>query len=111
MSTTKHTPTPWHLHKRTEIICNLEDPMNGPIAATDYLGESERDAANAARIVQCVNACEGIEDPAALIAAVRECALFWAHGKPVHAGSEIAEQLLAVFRPLFNADDLRALGG
>jgi hypothetical protein len=101
----KHTPTPWELHASIPGLIN--GPNHTAIVETHDINEE----ANAARIVQCVNACEGIEDPAAFVAAIRECALFWAHGTPVHAGAEAAEQLLAVFRPLFNADDLRALGG
>lgn len=113
MTTTKHTPTPWRI---AEAAAGRfpEYPIVGAdrhTVAVLKIYALDQHNGNAARIVQCVNACEGIEDPTAFIAAVRECALFWAHGKPVHAGSGVAEQVLAVFRPLFNADDICALGG
>ena len=74
----KHTPEPWIIHSTSSHICNKQ----GTIIATlwcigeaagaqgmKYYPESE---ANAARIVACVNACKGMEDPAKEIAQLRE---------------------------------------
>jgi hypothetical protein len=64
---TTHTPEPWGFDKNDEDnlfvfskakICNLYNTIG-----TEY-DEAE---ANAARIVACVNACAGMEDPAAEI--------------------------------------------
>jgi len=70
-----HTEEPWHVQSRTFIsnkdymaICRLSDPvvMNGFTGKTEYAGPRDRDTileANAKRIVECVNAMQGIEDP------------------------------------------------
>lgn len=59
MSKSKHTPGPWDGDTDGEKLF---------VVGKDYeictmSGNAE---ANAARIVECVNACEGIENPAAL---------------------------------------------
>lgn len=71
----KHTPGPWGIEEG--INCLYVGPVVErygrervvtPVADcnfVDELGEKET-LANAARIVACVNACEGIEDPANL---------------------------------------------
>lgn len=73
MGKTKHTPAPWHTgpcnknHRfdRSSMIEYSHGFIGkiGPVAG--HL--SEQDTANASRIVLCVNACEGIEDPAAYL--------------------------------------------
>lgn len=66
MTTTKHTTEPWTdtalghvVDTRGEIICTMRHAydIDGP--------------ANAARITACVNACAGMADPVAEIAALR----------------------------------------
>lgn len=57
---TKHTPEPW-------IAVGERVVGNGIIIASCSHG----DIANPGRIVACVNACAGMEDPAAEIAALR----------------------------------------
>lgn len=69
---TKHTPGPWSVGYSSESGAPQIDapdfPDTAPIAELwgDY-GE-----ANAARIVACVNAMEGIADPAATLHAAKE---------------------------------------
>lgn len=73
MSKTKHTPGPWRLLD-TPVPPNCGHTLDGdlfyrqiiagPDAATVLACDMGRNTA--ARIVACVNACEGIEDPAAL---------------------------------------------
>jgi hypothetical protein len=80
----EHTPEPWTLHKHDhargevwlsinrgaiDVTHNVED---GQICAQKYsvLAPKERQA-NAYRIVACVNACAGMEDPAATIKELR----------------------------------------
>lgn len=65
MSTPKHTPEPW----RTNGIWIDA----GTSATVAYCRNGNpNDADNAARAVQCVNACAGMDDPAAEIARLRE---------------------------------------
>ena len=75
----KHTSEPWaygHTHGNTLIVQQGEDPTYCPtfIAATGMPGKAfpANGTANAARIVACVNACQGMTDPAAEITALRE---------------------------------------
>ena len=71
----KHTPGPWRVSggRWDRRLTHGNNPPL-PIRICD---ESKAAAANAARIVECVNACDGIEDPAALVDAARR-ALKWA---------------------------------
>ncbi len=66
-----HTPTPWKLSDRSKSVFvsekgNVIGSTNGSAFAlsTDY--------ANAARIVECVNAFDGIENPAQFIAVAKQ---------------------------------------
>lgn len=65
---TKHTPEPWvvcALHDKYFILKDLPD-MQGRVGVASLATENKRAAANAERIVACVNACAGIANPAAL---------------------------------------------
>jgi hypothetical protein len=64
MSNSKHTPEPWmkgFFHVYDADGCEIADCMSDV-----YL--TYHDQANAARIVECVNACAGIENPSYAIA-------------------------------------------
>lgn len=62
-----HTPGPWEVDDEAQIIGN-----NIVVALTRLnMGWQTADA-NAARIVACVNACEGMDDPAEAILQLRE---------------------------------------
>lgn len=66
--TSKHTPEPWHSNfyegrTRTTTVSAEAKPS---AVATAYTPE------DALRIVACVNACAGIDDPVATLAEVRE---------------------------------------
>lgn len=68
MNNMKHTPGPWIVGRR-DILDDLQ--IRTPDGQLIGACESETDPeANAARIVACVNALEGVKDPAALMAAV-----------------------------------------
>ena len=80
-----HLPEPWVIetHESDEGVDALyivSHPMpeyeNGDLRPvcllTTEANRDELDDANAARIVACVNACAGMEDPAAEIARLRE---------------------------------------
>lgn len=68
---TKHTPEPWHTEGAHIEPAFLD--RDGHIARCYAdVGSADLDRANAARAVACVNACAGIEDPAAALAAARE---------------------------------------
>ena len=70
MSTkTAHTPGPWEVSSSLYVV----SPLGRVVAKCDGMRVADLDApapqmfANAARIVACVNACEGIADPASLL--------------------------------------------
>ena len=74
LTTPAHTPEPWHfisdrIYRTTpaEHIYIAETQPTGRGNATEMIS-------NARRIVECVNACEGMTDPAKEIAALRACA-------------------------------------
>jgi hypothetical protein len=81
---TGHTPEPWKENKLEDgvffILAGLYGQGEGPasaaspcVACVDYHcnGGNKQAEANAARIVQCVNALAGIPDPAAFVARAR----------------------------------------
>jgi hypothetical protein len=71
--TPKHTPTPWA--QGLESTDAVFDAARVERVATCHrpsrFDADDWSVANAARIVQCVNACAGIDDPAATLAEVR----------------------------------------
>lgn len=64
----KHTPEPWHVGPfyKTDIMSS-----HGHVGCAGSL-QSPQGITNAHRIVACVNACQGIDDPAKFVEAVRE---------------------------------------
>ncbi len=69
-----HTPTPWKADPGdTSVWWAITTGRSGEVIAdlSDSAFCAEDDALNARRIVTCVNACAGIEDPAATLAEVR----------------------------------------
>lgn len=67
--TTKHTPGPWkHASTYVRGNANILSCEGAIVAQAVYGGDVSMNetAANAARIVACVNACEGIADPSAV---------------------------------------------
>ena len=66
-----HTPEPW-MFDEGDLIILTDDEANVRIAEVVSDNCDERDTAlgDAARIVACVNACAGIENPAALPALI-----------------------------------------
>lgn len=74
----KHTPTPWEIgsSKRSVISSNPANPK--VIARMNFAGLGhgiyfdDEPEANAQRIVTCVNACEGIDNPAEYIERLKQ---------------------------------------
>jgi len=68
MMTSKHTPGKW-VQSGNRIVSDNDDSTTAVVQFEDsregFAGIVEAQA-NAARIVECVNACEGIKNPAAL---------------------------------------------
>lgn len=62
MSEPKHMPEPWRVFSSAQPSCIVDDA--GDICRA-------RSPLDAARIVACVNACAGMDDPAAEIALMR----------------------------------------
>lgn len=63
---TKHIPGPWYANDRDVAESKCSGTGNRVIASCGMSTNPEIDRANAARIAKCVNACEGIENPAAM---------------------------------------------
>jgi hypothetical protein len=66
MSNDKHTPTPWHVE-----AFEVYDTQKLIIADCGLIDDLDIVEANAARIVQCVNACEGMGDPEMVMRVMR----------------------------------------
>jgi hypothetical protein len=74
MKTAKHTPAPWRVNfAMGPAIFEARDPEGIGMLRVDLDTDvSSVDAhANANRILECVNACEGIDEPAEMIEACR----------------------------------------
>lgn len=76
----EHTPGPWQQHDDhpmygpgyADAVWTSKGPGFGTVChCAPYTTAPPESAANARRIVACVNACEGIADPAAALAEVR----------------------------------------
>jgi hypothetical protein len=76
-----HTPEPWIVRETDGYSCGrvVKSPgwiISGPEYTVFHLPNAGRmpdsGAADAARIVACVNACAGMDDPAAALARLRE---------------------------------------
>lgn len=72
----QHTPAPWRVGIKhpCRLIAgdgNAAQLVGATAAFADEGTENERERANAARIVACVNACEGMDDPAAEVARLK----------------------------------------
>jgi hypothetical protein len=96
----KHTPEPWHTFA-FEIYDQQEQIIADCGYSEDYWGK-DGCKANAARIVQCVNACEGMGDP--------ETVWGWMKSVKVNiAGTPDFKTLLAEIEQLkAERDELRA---
>lgn len=71
----KHTPEPWkaYVNPRNGAIGVYSITTENDVAGCNHLGlPANARKANANRIVACVNACAGIEDPASAISDARE---------------------------------------
>lgn len=75
MSTTSHTSEPWSHHYaqgKSFVLSKAHDAglFTGDVIASE--GTDQNALANHARIVSCVNACAGIQDPEAAINLLQE---------------------------------------
>lgn len=72
----EHTPEPWHVGVRTaHSKRDIYGPQGSIVALADGVFTSLPEAqANARRIVACVNACAGIDDPEKYIALAKALA-------------------------------------
>ena len=61
MKKTPHTPEPWHRHLTQDKLSVFAD--NWMICSLSHSFSEKETHANASRIVSCVNAMAGIEDP------------------------------------------------
>lgn len=73
-----HTPGPWHIFEAEGGNLILNAPhTGGRYTGAVVLNADSNHNANAARIVACVNACEGIADPVDALASVRQLLAGW----------------------------------
>ena len=87
MARFKHTPEPWRLNEHEDVILGGSDDdicadwvvsatPNGTWGATESRPwSSMQEREDFKRIVQCVNACEGMENPKLFIAGTHQAAL------------------------------------
>lgn len=74
----KHTPEPWSVHQYNGTNINANGDL---IMAVRFMGGTDDEGeANAARATVCVNACAGIDDPAATLEEVRDVLRVMIHG-------------------------------
>ena len=66
-----HTPEPWTAHQADSFGSFKITPAEIWLGACSSMAKGEQ-RANAARIVECVNACAGIESPGEAIREARE---------------------------------------
>jgi len=71
MKNFEHTPEPWATVHHASGQQSLIQANQKHLAECWSMDKEINSEANAARIVQCVNACAGMDDPAAEIAALR----------------------------------------
>lgn len=114
---TKHTPTPWDADSAPGLLQTADGRIIATLTpdAGDGLvpwTEAEQEA-NAARIVQCVNACEGMADPAHALRIVREELATVREFLRREAGEQSPETVRACYRTQCAAltYTLSALGG
>jgi hypothetical protein len=67
VSKPKHTPEPWARWGSDQVASTVTGKIVAEVPAYTLSGKvKNEDQANAERIVACVNACAGIEDPSAV---------------------------------------------
>jgi hypothetical protein len=67
MGETKHTPTPWRVEYKPAGTCIFSNEPNFLLLSMSYTQTDKTTIANAKRIVECVNALEGIDNPTKFI--------------------------------------------
>jgi hypothetical protein len=86
LTTTKHTPTPWEFDPSLGHNAVCARGLTGrPYRIAELSAPSTtscEDEANARRIVQCVNACEGIDDPHTALCQAPTSTTIPPHGAP-----------------------------
>ena len=78
----KHTPAPWHYSEENSRpsgaqLIYAEDGWLVADACGAFKRHDDERQANAHRIIACVNACAGMEDPAGTISLVRRALQFF----------------------------------
>lgn len=105
----KHTPGPWRISQDQPHVID-SDKLKGIAGCCAHLLYSEpkhpEDLANAERIVACVNACEGIENPAKFISIARSVV-----SQNNEMKADLAELLAAIgkLKPGYSADEFAEL--
>lgn len=105
----KHTPTPWHyddedLREHAQMILG---PVGQNLMETFQMDRPGECEANAKRVVECVNAFEGIQDPALYMLAVRgkgELALWY---QSLKQALEDAQAVIDQLKKLTEVDPIK----
>lgn len=90
----KHTPEPWQYCREYGKWVSWHEPKEG--GDFEYPFECDKEA-NAERIVECVNAMEGIEDPFIIKVALKEMyelILFWQKSQNKEGWSSEEEDII-----------------
>jgi hypothetical protein len=98
LPTVRHTPEPWvAASEGSGAWWYVRGPDGNNVAdLSDTVHAPSTDAANAARIVQCVNACAGIRNPGHALASIAGFLEDVARGCDPDEAREIAGRLLAL---------------
>lgn len=95
MSATKHTAEPWYCDQqgadgKPNVIFDAKGRTTATVPSHEYHGLTD---ANAARIVQCINACAKFPDPAAALTDLRAL-LGQARGLLAEGDTDKADKML-----------------
>lgn len=82
----KNAPTPWQ-----NAPAYVVDATGLPVAEVEFFGDYERDEQIRNRIVACVNACAGMDDPQKEIAALREALIICSKSLATYGSHPIIE--------------------
>ena len=99
----KHTPGPWSVSggvivgpPNGGLVAEIADFVTFIGSARPSISAAERDR-NAARAVACVNACEGINDPALALKSIRRALAFYDESPSDRRAMELSMVVSACF--------------
>lgn len=98
MGETKHTPTPWRVEYKPAGTCIFSNEPNFLLLSMSYTQTDKTTVANASRIVKCVNAMEGIEEPAEFMDIVKTIITAIQEGTELKPDSLVVQAVAAAIK-------------